>query len=80
MTVRLAAQTLSSGVAETIKYLQKCGISEFKNSHATVEFMRTLDRAFDIINWRNLFGKCFKAPMKLSNLKYFENTFSKTKT
>lgn len=79
MNVRLAAQTLSSGVADAIEYLANCGIADFKDSHATVEFIRTVDRIFDILNSRNPFGKGFKAPIRESNLKYFQDIFLKTK-
>lgn len=79
MNVRLAAQTLSSGVADAIEYLEKLGIAEFKDSHATVEFIRTVDRVFDILNSRNPFLKGFKAPIREINLNYFQDIFFKTK-
>lgn len=77
MNVKLAAQTLSSGVADAIEYLDKvCNIKEFSNSTATVEFIRKIDRIFDILNCRNPFGKGFKAPIRPATLEYFEDVFS----
>lgn len=78
MNVRLAAQTLSSGVADAIDYLKHCGVSDFKDSEATTEFIRNIDRIFDILNCRNPFGKGYKAPIGVKTLKYFEDIFSLT--
>lgn len=79
MNVRLAAQTISSGVADAIEYLQKTSVTGFEQSYATVEFLRTVDRIFDILNCRNPFGKGYKAPIRSKTLDYFKDIFSKTK-
>jgi len=50
MKVKLAARSLSSGVADAIQYLQKQGEIQFKNSESTVYFIRLVDRLFDILN------------------------------
>lgn len=68
MKVALAAQTISSSVADAIDYCNKeLKISEFKDSEATVAFLKNFDRIFDILNSRNPFGKGYKAPLKMSN-------------
>lgn len=77
MNVQLAVQALSSGVADAIDYLTKCGLDIFKDSSATVEFIRYIDRIFDILNCRNPYGKKFKAPIRPTTIKYFEEVFSK---
>jgi len=43
MKVKLAAQTLSSGVADAIEYLCQKGEPSFKNSEATVYFIKQID-------------------------------------
>lgn len=51
MNVRLAAETISNSVADTIEQLLKDGFEEFKNSLPTVEFVRFFDKAFDVLNF-----------------------------
>ena len=51
MKVNLAAQTLSSSVADAIEYYnKKLNMENFKGSEATVTFIRTFDHLFDILN------------------------------
>jgi len=57
MKVKLAAQTLSSGVTDAIEYLCQKGEPSFTNSQATVEFIRKINRLFDILNSRIPFLK-----------------------
>jgi hypothetical protein len=52
--VRLAAQTISSGVADAIDSLRKSGHPDFIGSEATTEFIRIFDRIFDMISLSNL--------------------------
>ena len=68
MNVRLAAQTLSSSVANAIEFLGKSAkLPNFSDSHGTVKFIRTIDHLFDILNSRNPLGKGFKAPLRLKS-------------
>ena len=68
MNVRLAAQTLSSSVANAIDFLDKWGeLPNFSGSNGTVKFIRTIDRLFDILNSRNPLAKGFKAPLRSSS-------------
>lgn len=55
MKVKLAAQSLSSGIADAIQYLQKNGEVQFQNSESTVYFIRLVDRLFDILNSNSFF-------------------------
>ena len=64
MNVRLAAQTLSSSVADAIEFLRNSGHPFFKGASATIDFIRKVDRLFDLLNSRNPYGKGFKAPMR----------------
>ena len=58
MNVRMATQRLSSSVADAIEFLDvSMKLPQFKNSQATVNFIRIIDRAFDILNSRNPLGK-----------------------
>ena len=39
-------------------------VEQFNNSQATVNFIRIIDRAFDILNSRNPMGKGYKQPLQ----------------
>jgi hypothetical protein len=66
MNVRLAAQTLSSSVANAIEFLDSSvKIPEFCDSKGTVKVIRVIDQLFDMLNSRNPLGKGFKTPLKL---------------
>ena len=68
MSVRLAAQTLSSSVANAIDFLDKSvKLPNFAGSNGTVLFIRTIDQLFDLLNFRNPWAKGFKAPLRLSS-------------
>ncbi|KAJ8964124.1 hypothetical protein NQ314_005120 [Rhamnusium bicolor] len=69
---------LSSGVAIALDYLRVSGSADFQGSDATIEFIRKLDRIFDILNARNPFGKGFKAPIKPNSIEYFKEVFKET--
>ena len=68
MNVSVAAQTLSTSVADSLDFLREdLKMESFKNSAATAEFLRLFDSLFDVFNSRNILGKKFKAPMQLGN-------------
>ena len=68
MKVKLAAQTLSSSVADAIAFCDETlHLPKFQNSSATVNFIRIIDHLFDILNSRNPLAKGYKAPMRLQN-------------
>ena len=69
MNVRIAAQTLSCSVASTIDFLQEqTDFPEFMGSEATTHFIKQVDMIFDMLNSRNPFAKCYKAPVTKENL------------
>ena len=68
MKVNLAAQALSSSVATAIEYCDKqLKLPQFKDSEATVKFIRTIDSLFDILNSKNPFAKGYKCALKPDN-------------
>ena len=68
MKVNIAAQTLSSSVADAIQFLDENDVPEFQGSGPTISFIRKVDRIFDLLNSRNPRGKGFKAPMRRDNI------------
>ena len=52
MKVLLATQTLSCSVADAMDFLAQIGDEDFQGSKATVAFIRTVDRVFDVFNSR----------------------------
>lgn len=77
MNVRLAAQTISSGVADAIDFLRLSGNLSFKDTEAITEFIRISDRLFDMMNSRSLFARNFKSPLTLKNKAIWEDVFQK---
>ncbi len=54
MKVKLAAQTLSSSVADALVFCDEVmSNNEFRDCVATVKFIRIIDRLFDVLNSRN---------------------------
>ncbi|GFS26772.1 THAP domain-containing protein 9 [Elysia marginata] len=69
MSVKLAAETPSTSVADAIEYLREDKkMAQFKGSKATFRFTRLIDKLFDICNSRSPIGKYSKAPISLGNL------------
>jgi len=68
MNVSVAAQTLSSSVADALDFIREdLNIPEFQGSKATSEFIRLFDGLFDAFNSKNVLGRKFKAPLKIEN-------------
>ena len=68
MKVNLAAQSLSSSVADAIEYCATTlKLPQFQGSEATVEFLRLFDHLFDVLNSRNPLAKGYKSPLRVSN-------------
>ena len=79
MNVRLAAQTLSSSVANAIEFLDiSMKQTEFKNSEPTVKFIRVIDRAFDILNSRCPWAKGYKQPLRPKSKDTWEDYLKST--
>ena len=71
MKVNLAAQALSSSVADALEYCEgKLKLPQFQGCGPTVKFIRVFDRLFDVLNSRNPLARNFKAPIRKSNYEY----------
>jgi len=71
MKVKLAVQTLSSSVADSLLYLSQTSV-EFEKCGATIKFVRVIDEVFDFLNSRNPFAKGYKQAIHNKNIKYLE--------
>ena len=79
MNVKLAAQTLSSSVANAIEFLTvDLNHADFKGSEGTVAFIRSIDMAFDILNSRTPRARGFKSPLSSKNISMCESSLKKT--
>lgn len=76
MNVKLAAQTLSSSVANAIDFLRVSENEKFQNSEATTEYIRTVDRIFDVLNAKSPLGKGFKSPLRISNKDFLDGNLN----
>jgi hypothetical protein len=65
MNVKIAAQTLSSSVADALQFLMTSGHPLFRDAEGTIRFIRIIDRLFDLLNIRNPYGKGFKKTLFL---------------
>ena len=71
MKVNLAAQALSSSVADALEYCEgKLKLPQFQGCGPTVQFIRVFDHLFDVLNSRNPLARNFKAPIRRSNYQY----------
>lgn len=67
MKVKLAAQTLSSSVADALEYLCENKVPGFEEAEETIKFIRSVDIIFDFLNSRNLFERGYKQPITIKN-------------
>lgn len=70
MKVKYAAHTLSSSVANAIKFLKEEGFEHFKDSEGTITFIQVIDKLFDFLNSRSPFSKGFKKPITPHDVPY----------
>ena len=78
MKVNLAAQSLSSSVADAIEYCATTlNLPQFQGCEATVKFLRLFDHLFDVLNSRNPLAKGYKSPLRVSN-KHIWSPFTRT--
>jgi hypothetical protein len=63
MNVSVAAQTLSTSVADSLDFLRDdLKMADFQNSEATSEFVRLFDSLFDVFNSKIFWEKDLKPP------------------
>ena len=72
MSVKIAAQTLSSSVADALEYLIRAGHPHFLDAIGTICFIHIVDRLFYILNSRNTFGKGYKKPLFLHDMQMWQ--------
>ena len=73
MKENLAAQTLSSSVADALDFCRRdLQLKQFQESEATSNFHRIFDHLFDIFNSRNPFARNYKAPLRSSNQQFWK--------
>lgn len=78
MKVRIAVETLSASVADSMEFLMIQGHPKFKDAKATIAFVRHFNNLFDIFNSRSMQSKTkFKNPLSPQNkteiFSYLEN-------
>lgn len=78
MNVRIAVQTLSDSVADSMQFLLTQGHPEFVGAEATIEFIRKMNTLFDIFNTRhtqneNIFKKAMSPGNKRIVFNYFQS-------
>ncbi|CAB4023856.1 Hypothetical predicted protein, partial [Paramuricea clavata] len=79
MNVRLAAQALSSSVTNAIEFLDvSMKRPQFKNSGPTVNFIRNIDRPFDILNSRCPRAKGYKQHLRPKSQDTWEDYLKST--
>lgn len=62
-------------VADAIDFLRTLNHQNFQKSEATTQFVRILDKLFDMMNSRNAYGTGYKSPLTLNNKNYWFNVF-----
>ena len=78
MNVRIAAQTLSSSVADALQFLMDSGHPDCFEAAGTIHFIRVIDRLFDIFNIKSLYGKGFKTPLFKYNFNMWNAVIQKS--
>lgn len=79
MNVRLAVETLSQSVANSMKYLSEQNHPDFQNVGATIEFIQIMNKLFDIFNARNSTSKdIFKQALGDGNKRIIFDFFKST--
>lgn len=64
MNVKLAVQTLSNSVAQSIDRLRQSGLKQFEGSEGTSEFIKRCDKLFNVFNSDKIIeGDIFKTPI-----------------
>lgn len=73
MKVKLAVQVFSESVADATEFCKnELDLVGFRNSDATIDFIRKINNLFDIMNSRNMNAYTYKKPL-------FNGNFSRHK-
>lgn len=85
MNVRIAAQTFSLSVANSIEFLMNKNVPEFQGAEPTIKFIRRMDKLFNIFNSKrmndkNIFKKSLSAENKRIIFDFLEDCIDFFKT
>lgn len=78
MKVKYAVQVLSQSVANALLTLSDLKHPKFVNVQPTVDYLKTFDSIYDIMNSRNLSQRFGKAPVQKTNEDNIKAVFKKT--
>ena len=78
MNVSVAAQTLSSSVADALEFLMESGHPSFIDAAGTIRFIRVIDKLFDLHNSKNLHARGYKKPLKIIDIAIWMDTIEKS--
>lgn len=71
MNVRLAVETLSNSVADSMQFLMEKNFDEFANASATIDFIRVFNNIFDVMNSKKIVtSNTFKSAINPLNQEY----------
>lgn len=65
MNVRIATETLSGSVADSLQLLLSSGVKEFQGCEETINFIRNFNDLFDVMNSKNDDATMFKKPISI---------------
>ena len=78
MKVKYAVQLLSQSVANALVTMSELKHPDFVNVQPTVDYLKTFDRIYDIMNSRNLAQSFDKAPLQQYNEQSWKCVFNET--
>lgn len=68
MNVKIATETMSNSVADSLQFLSEKGVEKFQDVQATIRYIRNVNNLFDIFNSRSTRSKqVFKRGMSIAN-------------
>ena len=76
MKVKYAVQVLSQSVANALLAMSELKHPDFVNVQPTVDYLKTFDRIYDIMNSRNLAQSFHKAPLQKHNEQSWKCVFN----
>lgn len=77
MKTKLATQLLSTSVADSLEFLLQNKVAGLEGCSSTIEFIRTFDKTFDILNSRSTRAKYSKQALYPGNFGKHSGVFAK---
>jgi len=78
MKVKYAVQVLSQSVSNSLLAMSEMKHPDFVNVQPTVDFLKTFDEIYDIMNSRSISQQFSKAPLQPTNENRWKHVFKKT--